>query len=99
MLRADPTATPSLDDLAERIGMSRRSLTRHIRARTGGNLGEWLKRVRLARAQELLGAGARGIDSVATRCGFPDAHALRSAFRTEIGLTPTQWLARQRVGT
>lgn len=96
-LRADPTATLSLDDLAERIGMSRRSLTRHIRARTGGNLGDWLKRVRLARAQELLTAGARGLDSVATRSGFPDAHALRSAFRTEFGLTPTQWLARQRL--
>ncbi|WP_267213400.1 helix-turn-helix domain-containing protein [Chelatococcus asaccharovorans] len=58
---------------------------------------KWLKRVRLARAQELLVAGARGLEDVAIRCGFPDARALRSAFRTELGVTPTQWLARQRV--
>ena len=96
-LRTNPMAAPALDDLAERAGMSRRTLTRHIRARTGGNLGEWLKRARLARAQELLVGGARGLDDVAVRCGFPDAHALRSAFRTELGVTPTQWLARQRV--
>lgn len=96
-LRAHPFSTPVLDDLAERVGMSRRTLTRHIRARTGGSLGDWLKRVRIARAQELLVAGVRGLDDVASRCGFPDSHALRSAFRTELGVTPTQWLARQRV--
>lgn len=96
MLRADPLAVPALEDLAARAGMSRRSLTRHIRARTGGSLGEWLKRVRLTRAQDMLAAGARGLDDVALRCGFPDAHALRSAFRAELGVTPSQWLARQR---
>jgi transcriptional regulator GlxA family with amidase domain len=96
-LRADPASAPSLDELAHRVGMSRRSLTRHIRARTGGNLGDWLRRVRLARAQDLLAGGARGLEDVAARCGFPDAAALRTAFRAELGLTPRQWLARQRV--
>ncbi|MFC4297576.1 GlxA family transcriptional regulator [Castellaniella hirudinis] len=96
-LRANPASAPSLDELAERAGMSRRTLTRHIRARTGGSLGEWLKHARLARAQELLAAGARGLEDVAQRCRFPDAHALRAAFRTELGVTPTQWLALQRL--
>ncbi|WP_062120652.1 GlxA family transcriptional regulator [Aureimonas sp. AU40] len=97
-VRADPMLAPSLDALAEKAGMSRRSLTRHIRARTGGNLGTWLKHARLARAQEILAAGARGFDDVAIRSGFPNAHALRAAFRSELHLTPTQWLARQRLG-
>lgn len=96
-LRADPSSVPGLDALAARAGMSRRSLTRHIRARTGGSLGDWLKQVRLVRAQELMATGARGLDDVARRCGFPDADALRRAFRTELGVTPTQWLARQRL--
>ena len=96
-LLADPVPTPSLDELAKHAGMSRRTLTRHIRARTGGSLGEWLKRARLARAQEMLAAGARGLEDVAERCGFPDAHALRAAFRAELGVTPMQWLARQRL--
>lgn len=97
-IRADPIRTPSLDELAERAGMSRRSLTRHIQARTGGSLGDWLRRMRLARAQELMAAGSRGLEDIAMRCGFPDAHALRTAFRAELGLSPTQWLARQRLG-
>jgi len=95
-LRADPRRSPSLDELAMQAGMSRRSLSRHIRARTGGSLGQWLKQVRLARAQEILVSGAQGVETVAESAGFPDAHALRSAFRSELGLTPTQWLARQR---
>ncbi|WP_147164961.1 GlxA family transcriptional regulator, partial [Pararhodospirillum oryzae] len=93
VLRADPSRTPALDELAAQAGMSRRSLTRHIQARTGGSLGDWMRRVRVARAQELLSTGARGLDDVAVRCGFPDAQALRKAFRVELGLTPTQWLA------
>ena len=96
-VRANPLLAPSLDDLAARAGMSRRSLSRHIRAHTGGSLGQWLKRTRLARAQEMLTTGACGVEDVALRSGFPDAHALRSAFRVEFGLTPTQWLARQRL--
>lgn len=96
-MRTEPSVAPSLDELAARAGMSRRSLTRHIQARTGGSLGEWLKRVRIARAQDMLAAGARGLEDIAVRCGFPDAHALRNAFRVELGVTPTQWLARQRM--
>ena len=96
-LRANPCPTPSLDELAERAGMSRRTLTRHIQARTGGSLGEWLRHVRVARAQDMLADGARGLEDIAVRCGFPDAHALRTAFRTEFGVTPMQWLARQRL--
>ncbi|PZU92710.1 MAG: AraC family transcriptional regulator [Chelatococcus sp.] len=97
-LRAAPCDAPSLDMLARQAGMSRRSLTRHIRARTGGSLGDWLRRLRLAHAQELMIGGMRGLDGVAARSGFPDAQALRAAFRSEFGLTPRQWLARQRVG-
>ncbi|WP_459866205.1 helix-turn-helix domain-containing protein [Halomonas shantousis] len=69
-----------------------------MRERTGGSLKEWLKRVRVARAQEQLAGGARGLESIAERCGFSDAHALRAAFHAELGLTPMQWVARQRVG-
>ncbi|TWF53398.1 GlxA family transcriptional regulator [Neorhizobium alkalisoli] len=97
-LVGDPTGVPSLDELADRAGMSRRSLTRHIRARTGDNLGGWLRRARVSRAQEMLLAGGGGLDQVAERCGFPDAKSLRTAFRAELGLTPMQWQARQRLG-
>lgn len=94
----DPAQTPSLDDLAARARVNRRSLTRHIRARTGASLGDWLRRARVARAQEALARGATGLERISAACGFPDAQALRQAFRKELGMTPTQWRARQRLG-
>jgi transcriptional regulator GlxA family with amidase domain len=96
-LRADPSKPFSLDEVANNVGLSRRSLTRHVRAQTGDSLGAWVRRARVMRAQELLATGARGFQDVAHRSGFPDAHAMQSAFRVEFGMTPSQWLARQRL--
>ncbi|MEM5581923.1 helix-turn-helix domain-containing protein [Roseibium sp. AS2] len=97
-LWATPEQNPSLDELAARAGVSRRSLSRHVRARTGGSLGGWLRRARIARAQDILLRGEKGLERIAVRSGFPDAPSLRKAFRGELGMTPTQWLARQRAG-
>ncbi|WP_158968281.1 GlxA family transcriptional regulator [Chachezhania sediminis] len=97
-LWSDPVTSPCLDALAAQSGMSRRSLTRHIRARTGGSLGGWIRRARVARAQDALLQGSRGIERIAALSGFPDAQSLRRAFRSELGMTPVQWLSRQRLG-
>jgi transcriptional regulator GlxA family with amidase domain len=97
-IHADPRQTPSLDQLAAQAGMSRRSLSRHIRARTGGSLGDWTRQARVARAQELLLAGVRGLDKLADLSGFATAQALRCAFRIELGMSPRQWLARRCTG-
>ncbi|WP_299817248.1 GlxA family transcriptional regulator [uncultured Roseibium sp.] len=97
-LWADPAQTPSLDDLASQANISRRSLSRYIRARTGGSLGGWLRRARIAHAQDILLRGEKGLEHIAASSGFPDAPSLRKAFRAELGMTPTQWLARQRIG-
>jgi transcriptional regulator GlxA family with amidase domain len=91
-----PVQAPALDDLAQQIGLSRRSLTRAIRARTGGSLGDWLRQARISRAQAALLQGTKGLENVATYAGFVDAQALRAAFREELAMTPTQWLARQQ---
>ncbi|MGB6241819.1 MAG: helix-turn-helix domain-containing protein [Castellaniella sp.] len=96
-LRADPVDVPPFEVLARQVGASPRSLARHIRARTGDNLGGWLRRSRLLRAQALLAAGDP-IELTATRSGFPDGQALRVAFRRELGMTPRQWMMRQRIG-
>jgi len=75
---------------------SKRSLTRHIRTRTGDNLSGWLRRARIARAQELLARGSP-IELTAVHCGFPDGQAMRLAFKREHGMSPRQWAAKQRL--
>lgn len=95
-LRANPATKLDLGEMAKQVGMSRRSFTRNVRQRTGGSLGDWLRQIRVVRAQELLADGVRGLEQIADRSGFPDASALRTAFRSEFGLTPRQWMARLR---
>lgn len=92
----DPRNTPLLEDLAKDAGVSQRSLTRHIRARTGDNLGGWLRRARIARAQALLTAG-HPIELTALQCGFSDSQAMRTAFHREYGMSPRQWAAKERL--
>jgi transcriptional regulator GlxA family with amidase domain len=96
-LRSDPGLPGDLDALSARAGMSRRSFTRHVRARTGGSLGDWLRLARIARAQDMLVKGGWGLEQVACQSGFADAGALRAAFHAELGLTPRQWQAGQRI--
>lgn len=90
-LLADLAHTPTLDDVAQQLHMSRRTFSRQFRAATGMALGPWLAQQRLARAQQLLETTDAPLDSVAAQCGLGSAQNLRLQFRKALGLTPQQW--------
>ena len=90
-LLADLAHTPTLDDVAQQLHMSRRTFSRQFRAATGMALGPWLGQQRLARAQQLLETTDAPLDSVAAQCGLGSAQNLRLQFRKALGLTPQQW--------
>jgi transcriptional regulator GlxA family with amidase domain len=77
--------------LAFRTGMSRRSFTRHFFKVTGMSLGNWLLVQRLKRAQLLLESGNDQIEAIAEMVGFTSAAAFRRHFRSECGITPSEW--------
>ena len=60
----------SLDSLAAKALMSRRSFTRHFRLHTGTTVGQWLLGQRLALAQRLLETTPQPIERIAERAGF-----------------------------
>lgn len=95
-LRADLHHTPTLDAVAQRLHMSRRTFSRQFRAATGLALGPWLAQQRLARAQQLLESTDTPLDSIAAQCGLGSAQNLRLQFRKALGLTPQQWRQRFR---
>lgn len=81
----------TLDALAARAAMSRRSFTRHFRQHTGTTVGQWLTTQRLALAQRLLETTDRPIEHVAERAGFGSPLSLRQHFAAAFDTTPTAY--------
>lgn len=74
----------SLDELAGRVGYSRRHFTRLFREAAGVSVHEYLTRIRLTAAAEL---PELPLSEVAARTGFSDASALCRAYRKRFGVT------------
>lgn len=81
----------SLDELAQRVLMSRRSFTRHFQNATGLSVGAWLLAERLKRSQELLESTVTSIDRIAGLVGFQSASILRQHFKKRFGVSPRDW--------
>lgn len=88
----------SLDSLAERTAMSRRSFTRHFRRQTGTTVGQWLAAQRLALAQRLLETTEQPVERVAEHAGFGNVLSLRQCFRKSLQTTPSTYRREFRGG-
>jgi len=82
-------AAHSLDSLAAKALMSRRSFTRHFRQHTGTTVGQWLLGQRLALAQRLLETTAQPVERIAERAGFGSALSMRQHFGLAFNTTPS----------
>jgi transcriptional regulator GlxA family with amidase domain len=81
----------TLDALAERVFMSRRTFTRRFRQATGATVGAWLLHQRLALARRLLETTSESIDWIASEAGFGSGLNLRQQFRKELKTTPSRY--------
>ena len=90
-LREQLHKTHSLDELAARTAMSRRTFTRHFQKATGLSVGEWLLQERLRRSCELLESTSLSVESIAEIVGFHQAVSLRQHFRQRFQVTPSAW--------
>lgn len=81
----------SLDTLAGRAVMSRRTFTRHFRQATGTTVGQWLGGQRLALAQQQLETTDRSIEQIALDAGFGSAVSLRQHFASALGTSPSRY--------
>jgi transcriptional regulator GlxA family with amidase domain len=81
----------SIESLATRTAMSRRTLTRHFYKATGLTIGEWITTGRLRRSQTLLETSSLSIERVAQESGFQSAITFRQTFREKFGVSPLEW--------
>jgi transcriptional regulator GlxA family with amidase domain len=90
-VRNAPQLAYTLDQLAAKMAMSRRTFTRHFRQLTGSSFTEWLLHQRISHAQHLLEVSDLAVEQVATAAGFASAETLRLHFRQRLGIPPQQW--------
>lgn len=81
--------------VATRIGVGYSTLRRHFRRQTGMGLKEYILRVRVRRAKELLAQTHLTIAEVAEKSGFDDAFHFSRLFRRYEGLAPTAYRRTQ----
>lgn len=79
----------TLDSLAARALMTRRTFTRHFRQVTGTTVGQWLLHQRLALARRQLEGTDRSVDQIAADAGFGSAASLRQHFSAVLGTSPS----------
>ncbi len=83
---ADPLG---IDDLAKTARMSRFHFSRLFRDETGQAPYQYLLRVRVARAAELLRGGHHSVTEAAFACGFTDLSRFASTFKKHTGKRPS----------
>ncbi|WP_134323380.1 helix-turn-helix domain-containing protein [Cumulibacter soli] len=92
-LQANPAIVRSLEEWAQQLNVSGRTLTRLFRHETGLDFTRWVAAFRTQRAIELLNQGMP-IADIAQRVGFASVSAFGSAFRRVTGMSPGQFRAQ-----
>lgn len=87
----------SLDTLAAKTLLSRRTFTRRFKQVTGTTVGQWLRHQRLALAQRFLETGDQPIDVIADLAGFGSALSLRQHFSKVLNTSPATYRREFRV--
>lgn len=88
-------ALPSLEDVAQRLHLSSRTVIRRLRAQ-GTTYQAVLDTALKARAQTLLAEPRARVQDIAVRLGYADSASFRKAFRRWFGTTPGEWCGRGR---
>jgi transcriptional regulator GlxA family with amidase domain len=83
--------------LAREAGISRAALARHFKSALGIPVMEYLHRIRIAHAKQMLLEGA-SLGEVAVSVGYASAESFRKAFKRSTGQTPTGYLGTSQLG-
>ena len=91
-LREDLT----VEKLADRLGMSPRHFTRVCLHEIKMNTGQFVDRMRVEAAQQMVDSSNMGLKEIAEICGFRSADALRRTFTRVKGITAGEYMDRFR---
>jgi transcriptional regulator GlxA family with amidase domain len=86
----------AVENLADRLGMSARHFTRVCLRETNMNPGQFVDRLRVEAAQQMIDSSTMGLKEIADACGFRTADTMRRTFSRVIGITAGEYMDRFR---
>lgn len=95
-LQASEAKDTNLATLAAQAGLEERTFLRRFQKATGLTTTEYVQRLRVGKAQELLQFSTFPIDRIAWEVGYADPGAFRKVFTRIVGLTPKEFRLRFR---
>ena len=84
----------SISELPDTVHLSERTFLRRFVKATGLKPMQYLQRLRIQKACDLLEAGSDTIEAIAEQVGYEDTSAFRKIFNKTIGLTPKEFRGR-----
>ena len=84
----------TLDELAQRFNVSKRTLIRRFNAALDSPPNAYLQSLRIEAAQKLLEETELSVDLVMSQVGYEDASSFRRLFRHRTGVTPREYRKR-----
>ncbi|HWK61937.1 MAG TPA: helix-turn-helix domain-containing protein [Eoetvoesiella sp.] len=90
-LLANLSQTPRLDELAERLGVSEKRLSRAFRRCLNMTVFQYLRNQRMRTAQRLLTETSLSMVAISEEVGFTSAANFSTAFREHTGVSPSDY--------
>jgi AraC family transcriptional regulator len=86
----------TLTELSRDVGRHPVQISRQFHHYVGCTISDYVRRVRIGRAQSLLSRGTQSVAEVALACGFCDQSHFTTAFGRLVGMSPRQWLMAKK---
>ncbi len=81
----------TIDDLAEKVALGRRSFERRFKQATNNSVLEYIQRVKIEAAKRSLETSRKNVNEVMFDVGYTDTKAFRDLFKKITGLTPIEY--------
>lgn len=78
--------------IADKMCMSHSTLYRKVKSLTGITPNEFIRKIKLGKACELLASGSVSVSDISYATGFSSPAYFRRVFKAEFGVSPTQYL-------
>ncbi len=87
----------SLETIAKRLVMSKRSLTGIFRSLTGTSVLQYVKKLRIDHAKRLLRDSKRSLITISFECGFENISNFYRTFKAATGKSPDEWRKKAKL--